>query len=291
MKYRNPLLSLAWAAGIIISIFLVPRLIGLDSPDGGLYGGIQQDLNDRLAAAVKIFALTKVIAGTLTFLQNLQIDLSVVVAGLSVTPLSVLEPISYTLNIISNLFLFAIGAIILEKVLVTAGSLLALKLLLPAAFALAGISIWIRGEWKAHLRKASIYTGLISFVVWLSIPMSVGFANLLNTYFLEEMNKAAAQSLQERSERISLAEKELADPEKIIAPEASDGWLSKTISKINIKRITNKIKNAAAGAAESAKAAVEDMMRLFTSFFVTTILVPITTVLILWFFLKKLLLR
>ncbi|MDR2400242.1 MAG: hypothetical protein LBD73_01150 [Deferribacteraceae bacterium] len=290
MKYRNPLLSLAWAAGIIISIFLIPRLIGLETPDGGLYGGIQHDLNDRLASAVKIFALTKVIAGTLTFLQNLQIDLSVVVAGLSVTPLSVLEPVSYTLNIVSNLFLFAIGAIILEKVLVTAGSLLALKLLFPVAFALAGISIWIRGEWKFHLRKASIYTGLISFVIWLSIPLSVGFANLLNAYFLEEMNRAAVQSLQERSERISLAEKELADPEKIIMPEASDGWFGKAISKINIRRITGKIKNAAAGAVESAKAAVEDMMRLFTSFFVTTIIVPITTVLILWFFLKKLLL-
>jgi hypothetical protein len=291
MKYRNPLISLAWAAGAVISIFLIPRLIGLDSPDGGIYAGFQQDLSARLSSAIKIFALTKVIAGTLSFLQNLQIDLSVVVAGLSITPLSVLEPISYTLNVVSNLFLFAIGAIILEKVLVTAGSLLALKLLFPLTFTLAGISIWITGIWKDHLRKASVYLGLISFVVWLSIPLSIGFANLLDRYFLAEMNEAAAKNLEERTEKISLAEKNLADPEIIIAPENTGGWFNKTIDKINIKRIRNKITTAAAGVAESAKAAVEDMMRLFTSFMVTTVLVPIVTILILWFFLKKLLIE
>jgi hypothetical protein len=291
MKYRNPLISLAWAAGVIISIFLLPRLIGLDSPDGGIYAGFQQDLNARLSSAIKIFALTKVIAGTLSFLQNLQIDLSVVVAGLSVTPLSVLEPISYTLNIVSNLFLFAIGAIILEKVLVTAGSLLALKLLFPLTFALAGISIWITGTWKVHLRKASVYMGLISFVVWLSIPLSIGFANLLDRYFLAEMNEAAAKNLEERTEKITLAEKNLADPETIISPENTGGWFNNAIDRINIKRIRNKITAAAAGVAESAKSAVEDMMRLFTSFIVTTVLVPIVTILILWFFLKKLLIE
>jgi hypothetical protein len=291
MKYRKPVLfSLTWALAIILSVFLIPRLIGLNSDDG-LYSGIQHCLNDRLASAVKIFALTKVIAGTLTFLQNLQIDLSVVFAGISITPLSALEPVSYTLNIISNLFLFAVGAILLEKALLTAGGFVAVKMLLPIAFALAGVSVWISGGWKEHIRKASVYTGLIAVVVWLSIPLSVGLANLLDRYFLNEMTENSARSLEERSQNIAMAEKELSDPENYTAVDSDANWLSRTMAKVNIKRITNKINSAAAGAAESAKAAVEDMLRAFTAFFVTTILIPVATVLILWFFLKRLILK
>ncbi|MDR2105063.1 MAG: hypothetical protein LBP51_04830 [Deferribacteraceae bacterium] len=287
-RRRRLLLSLSWLAGIVISIFLIPYLIGLNALDGGLYGGFQEDLNARLASAVKVFALTKVIAGTLSFLQNLHIDLNVVVAGLSITPLSMLEPISYTLNIVSNLFLFAIGAIILEKVLVVAGSLLALKLLFPISFAFAGASIWVSSSLSEKLRKVSIYIGLISSTAILAIPISVGFANLLDSYFLDRLNNAAVQKLQERSEKITLAEKELSDPETIVSADNVGSWLDRTINKINLKRITAKIANAASGVAESAKDAVQEMLRLFASFFATTIITPILTILMLWFFLKKL---
>jgi hypothetical protein len=291
MKFKKPLVSFAWVAAIVISVFVIPRLMGLDSAEGGLYRGLQGDLNDRLVSAAKIFAITKVIAGTLSFLQNLQIDVGMVVAGVSITPLSVLEPISYTLNIISNLFLFAMGAIILEKVLMVAGSWLALRLLFPLAFILAGTSEWLKGEWRERIRKAALYAGIASFVVWLAIPLSIGFANLLDAYFLDELTQNAAQSLEDRSQRITLAEKELSNPEVFSAPDNnSSGWLGKTLDKINISRIAKKINDAALGVADTAKAAVEDMMKAFTSFLVTTIIVPIFTILLLWLFLKKILL-
>ena len=265
---------------IPICFFLLPNLVGLDSPtEGSVVAGLEEQLDKRLVTATALFAGTKLICGLLNFLQAIELELNVIVAGAHVNPLVVLAPLSASLDKLSNLFLLAMGAIVLQKVMMVTGGWLALKVILPFTMVLAILSLWVKA-WAEKFRRATLILVVLSFIAALTMPVSIGLASGLENYFLADMVKKAEMSIEESKKAIE----EL--PTEFSKTEETGSFLSRARDTLSLDIMKQKATETLESIINEAKETANNLVAILVAFLITTVIIPLGTVLGLWFLAK-----
>lgn len=279
---KKAVASLFCLAAALVSFFILPAVLGFSSPAQGSYAGsLQATLDIRLATAAAFFASTKVIAGVLTLLGSVEVELSAVFAGANINPMMVFSPLASSINKLSDLFLLAMGAIVLQKVLMVAGGWLAFKVLTPLTLILGAASLWTKEATAERLKKAVFTFAAVAVIAGLTIPLSVELGGGLEKYFLADMVAEAELNLSESTESLNNIQLELS------AAEEMSFW-EKAKNTLNYQKILEKAQTSLESVAESIKATAKSLINILIVISITTIILPVGTMIVLWMLLKSL---
>lgn len=91
-------------------------------------------------------------------------------AAIAMIPGDATTPVANEIASLSKYLIVVIGAIILEKLLLTAIGGLSFKILLPIACALGIVALFVKNEW---IKKFAIKLGVISVVIVCIVPLSI----------------------------------------------------------------------------------------------------------------------
>ncbi|MCL2185326.1 MAG: hypothetical protein FWB86_05670 [Treponema sp.] len=256
---------------IILSIVLIIIAVGVSLSSSSLNyeklkdnGRLQETLTKKIAEVGGVWLSIKVASGIISFIQTIQIEGSIpVVGGLAVSaqPLGWAEVVDNTLDQISNICLWAMGALVLEKIILAVSYLLALKIIIPLGLIFTVIAIWNK-KYSGHLKKILAGIAIIFFGICLAVPLSLELshaveASLLSNYINDTVNdiKGLSDNIEKNGE------------------EANDLNLLRKIGS-GINNFFNKIKNY-------FDSLIEKMINYIICFIVTNIIIPILTIILL----------
>ncbi|MDR2870717.1 MAG: hypothetical protein LBV04_09725 [Deferribacteraceae bacterium] len=272
---KNKILySLGCAAALALSFFLLATYFG--SQDSSFYDGVQDKLNQRFLTASAVFGLTKLVSGILTLIQSIEIEASVVVAGLNIAPLKVLAPVSDTINQLSNLFLWAMGAIVLQKLLMFIAGWAAFKVVIPIACVLLGGYVWTK---RVILRNIAVMLIALAVAISATVPISVQVSALVERHFLADIHQQAMEGIEHQEKAFSSLQTEL-------APGGDKSFLGSLRESLSLTAIQAKIQSAINSALDYGKLMVTDLLNLFIVTLITVLVIPLLTVLALWLMLR-----
>ena len=178
--------------------------------------------------------------------------------AITILPGDVGTPIADELADLSGYFVFILGAIYLEKYLVTVSGYIAFRWLVPIACALWGIGFLVK-NWKEEyyyvLRRLALKLTAFGLVLVFVVPVSTRISSLI-----EETNAASMQATLEEAEE-STAELES------ISEENED--------KSSLVKVWETIKGGVSGFVTKFKAIISNMIDAIAVFLVTSCVIPI----------------
>jgi|GEM_PF-4304138 len=252
---------------IVISIVLIILAAGISFSSSSLKydnikenGRLQAILTDKIAQVGGVWLSIKVASGIISFVQTIQIEGSIpIVGGLAVSaqPLGWAEVVDNTLDQISNVCLWAIGALVLEKMILAISFLLTFRIIIPVGIIFIIISIWNKKN-AGQLKKIIAGYIIIFFCICLAVPMSLGLSHTIEASLLSNYIDNTVNDIDELSK----------DIEKN-GEEANDLNLLKSIGT-GISNFFNKIKNY-------FDTLIDKMINYIICFFVTSLIIPIAT--------------
>jgi hypothetical protein len=271
-NHKKAILSIVCLALAGVSFFILASFFG--SSDSSFYTGVQERLDERFVAASVVFGLTKLASGVLSFLQSVEVEAGIVVAGINLSPLKLLAPVASTVDQLSNLFLWAMGAILLQKFLMYIAGWVAFKLMIPVACVLFGVYVWTR---RIALRNVAILLAGLAITITMAVPASVKLADYVEAYFLADVRDVAIDGIEDKQEALS----NLQDNITVAPAEERSTW---SIIKENLSAsaIQEKLKAAVADALDYAQALVTHLLNLFIVTLITVLVIPLATLAILW---------
>jgi hypothetical protein len=221
--------------------------------------GIQQTLTEKSKQVAGVWATLKIVNGVINVLQSVQIGGSAVVEA-SVNPMEFLAPIDNVLDRISNMLLWAFGAILFEKILLAASGYVVFLIIIPVCAIISIITIWTSKD-KSKTGRVVIVSVLISLIVMFAIPVSFYLSSFIEKTILTNNVNAVLSSITEKGDTAAKMEKELT----------------------GIRKIASSVTNYLTNAKNIGGALVEDMINYFIIFVFTNIVIPIFTILGLYF--------
>ena len=260
------------AIKVIISVFLLIIAFKVSFSASGLQfdadddrGRLQAQLNNKLAQVAGVWFSVKVASGVISFVQTIQVEGSIpVIGGLAVAaqPLGWADVIDNTLDQISNICLWAMGALAVQKVLLTLSVWASLKIVAPVCAVLIVIALWSR-KYYGQLRKVIPGIVIISLGLCAAIPLSLELANAVESSILSNHINQTVNEIQGISTEI---EKE--------GGEANDVNL--------LRRLGSGIAAFFDNIRKHFDSLIERMISFIICFIVTSIIIPVGTL----FFLK-----
>jgi len=260
------------AIKVIISVFLLIIAFKVSFSASGLQfdadddrGRLQAQLNNKLAQVAGVWFSVKVASGVISFVQTIQVEGSIpVIGGLAVAaqPLGWADVIDNTLDQISNICLWAMGALAVQKVLLTVSVWASLKIVAPVCAVLIVIALWSR-KYYGQLRKVIPGIVIISLGLCAAIPLSLELANAVESSILSNHINQTVNEIQGISTEI---EKE--------GGEANDVNL--------LRRLGSGIAAFFDNIRKHFDSLIERMISFIICFIVTSIIIPVGTL----FFLK-----
>ena len=267
-------------SAILVAFALISyfKLAELQSRNNGAEMKIQNDLTEKSAEILAVLVIVNGVNGIINALQSVEVGGSgkagvVVVEGslqTSAKPAELLAPLSNILNKISNMLLWAMGAVAFEKLLLAISGYVIFKAVIPACMLISVMAILrTRTPNIETIGKILAVTAVICIVVWGAIPLSFALSTeveknlrLNNTGSVMERIRDIGKQVETKNEHLSLSSKV-----KVI-----EEWLTKQVS--NIKDLVN--------------ALIKDLIDLIMIFILTNIAIPILTILGLYWFTKYL---
>ena len=183
-----------------------------------------------------------------------------VATALATVPGDATTPLSNQILELSSYFIIVIGAIFLEKILLTLTGSLAFTILLPIACFLFIIYLYTN---KNIIKILAIKLGVFGLLLFLIVPISVKISNLIENTYQVSLN----QSIDELN---------------IIANEEDNSKTDKT----GLEAITSKIQdtiadvgNAASNTVKKGEQMVSNLIDTIAVFIITSCVIPIITLL------------
>ena len=246
--------------------FLVPDIeTGKDAPSSEKDESsisIQKTLTEKSKQILGIWATLKVINGVINVLQSAQIGGSFFVEA-SVNPLEFLAPIDNVLDKISNLLLWALGAILFEKILLAISGYIVFLVVIPVCAVVAIVTVWTYKN-RSNVHKVVMVSVLIGLIIPLAIPISFQVSTLLEKKILTNSVKNVISSIEEKNKTAESMEEEIT----------------------GLRRIGKSIIGYMTNAKDLGNALIEDMINFFIIFIFTNIVIPILTIFGLYFLTK-----
>jgi len=221
--------------------------------------GIQKALSEKSKQVAGVWATLKVVNGVINVLQSVQIGGSVIVEA-SVNPMEFLAPIDNILDKISNLLLWAFGAIIFEKILLAISGYVVFLIVIPVCVIISIVTIWTSKD-KSKISRVVIVSVLVSLIVLFAIPVSFYLSSFIEKKVLTHNVDTVLASITARGNTAEKMEKDLT----------------------GLKKIGSSVTSYLTNAKNLSSAIIEDMINYFIIFVFTNIVIPILTILGLYF--------
>jgi len=247
--------------------FLIPDVEAEDDENSS---SIQKTLTEKSKQILGVWATLKVINGVINVLQSAQVGGNFFVEA-TVNPLEFLAPIDNILDKISNLLLWALGAILFEKILLAISGYIVFLVVIPICAIVSIITLWTYKE-KNKVHKVVIVSILISLVIPFAIPISFQVSTIMEKKIITNSVKNVVSSINDKNKTAESMEKEIT----------------------GLRRIGKSITGYMTNAKNLGNALIEDMINYLIIFIFTSIVIPILTIMGLYFLTKyfaKLILR
>jgi len=144
-------------------------------------------------------------SGIISVVQTIQVEGSIpVVGGLAVSahPLGWAEVVDNTLDQISNICLWAMGALALQKILLAVSIWISLRIIVPVCAFLIVIALWSK-KYTGQLKRVITGIVIISLGVCLAIPLSLELSNLVESSILSKHINETVNEIKDTSEEIN----------------------------------------------------------------------------------------
>jgi hypothetical protein len=244
--------------------------------------GIQKQLTEKSVQVLGVWAVLKVINGVINVLQSAQIGGELGISG-SVNPFEILAPIDNTLDKISNVFLLAFGALILEKLLL-AISVYAVFLVVIPICAFVSIAEIMRPDRSGNKKLYKIMTVslLISLAVPFAVPVSFKLSSAVEKSLFSNNLSVVLSSINENGKNAKNMEEDL-NKISAQAQAARTGLWDKVKGAADaavsfITTFTSTIWNYTANAKDIGEALIKDTINYLMIFVVTNVIIPILTI-------------
>ena len=261
------------SVALILVSFGISSLISLynygDLKDSGK---LQAQLTRKIAQVSGVWLSVKVASGVISFLQEIQVEASVgfVVGGaVSVQPLGWTEVVDNTLDQISDICLWAMAALAIEKVLLAISVWVSLRIILPVCAILIVIAVWSK-KYSGQLKRVIAGIAIISLGICLAIPLALELSNVVETSILAGQIEETVEEMSESSGEIEKS-----------GNEAND---------INfLRRMISGISSFFSGIKNHFDSLIDRAINYIILFIVTNILIPIGTLFGLKYFISTVL--
>lgn len=230
--------------------------------------GLQYTLTKKSKQVLSVWGVTRGVSGLISLLQSMEIGGRVVVVEGSIKPLEWLAAADNILDKLSDICLYAVGAIIVEKLLLALSGWIALKVVVPICMILCTLSIWI-GKYKNNVLKTVFCFILTGSAVCAAVPVSIGLS-----YMLE--HKVFAGELDKTMREIELKK------------SGTDAMQESVEKKGFSLTIIDSVKEFFSSAKDMADSLVSDIINYIMLFAVTNIILPLLTIAGLGFLVKYL---
>jgi hypothetical protein len=251
---------------IILSVLLIVISLGVSRYSSSVQdtssenkGRLQGQLTEKLAKVTAVWATVKVVSGVISVVKTIQVGGSaqfIVGASASVQPLGWANVIDGILDKISNLLLWAMGAIAIEKLLLAVSWWFSLKIVVPGCALFVVIAIWNK-KYKEQLKKIVAGIIVIGIGICSAIPLSLELSNLVESSILSNQIANTINKLEGQSGEI---EKE------------------GDVDSSQLTRLGSGIANFFSGMKQKFDAFIENTINFVMCFIVTNIIIPIATI-------------
>jgi hypothetical protein len=215
---------------------------------------MQKSLTEKSMQIARVWAVLRIVNGVINVLQSAEIGGSFFVEA-SVNPLEFLSPLDNTLDKISNLLLWALGAILIEKLLLAISGPIVFMIVIPACALISAVSIWIFKD-KAKIQKIAIVSMLISAVVPFIIPLSFQLSIVIEKNLFTNNVNSIISSIDENGKAAGDIENEIS----------------------GLKKMGTSIVKFMSTAKDLGNAIIQDMINYVIIFIITNVIIPILTV-------------
>ncbi|MDO4539389.1 MAG: hypothetical protein Q4B54_14580 [Coriobacteriales bacterium] len=185
-------------------------------------------------------------------------------AAVTLLPGDIGTPIAEKLVDLSSDFLIVVGALYLEKYLLTILAFIAFYLVLPAG-CLAGIAALYHPsyQWKAWLTQAAIRLVVFAVAISVVVPVSVAVSSMIESTYKDSIDQTVEKA-RKTAEDIKASEKE-------------------TESKDPISSLVDTVTSGATEAVERVKESLNDFIESLAVMIVTSCVIPIVVlILFIW---------
>jgi hypothetical protein len=165
---------------------------------------IHQSLNEKTDQVMNVWGTLKSVYGTINILYTTDVKALYPAAN----PLEILVPTNNIFNKISNLFRWALTALILEKTLLALLVSLALLILIPACALISIYFIWTYKNEK-KLYRVPIVSVLICLVILFAVPICLKLSTITDEKILSGNVNKIISSLEETGENAGKFNSEL----------------------------------------------------------------------------------
>ena len=241
MMQSSPLLKKIGASALLAALALLSVLWLVDlasSPER--HAASLADLDEKKVTVMELTAATAATS-----------------VAVSAVPGDATTPIANQISELSSYLLLVVGAIMLEKVLLTLTGYLTFTYLIPAACILGAVSFFLP---RVGLRQLALKLTLFGLAICLVIPVSLRVSNLVEETF------AVQQTVDEAAQAADGIEEEA-------GAETEDGWLS---------QIGEAITGSVSALVQKAEDALSSFVDAIAALLIVNCVIPL---LILWFFL------
>jgi len=224
---------------------------------------LQKQLTRKLAEVGGVWVKVKVVSGVISFLSTIQVEGSIpVVGGLAVSaePLGWTDVIDNTLDHISNICLWAMGALVIQKILLSISVWFTMKFAVIFCAFFIILAIWnqkYRGQWKKIIFGfVIIFGGICS-----AVPLSLELSNVIETGILSRHIQDSIDKIDGKS----------AEAEKVGEDFSNSSFIDK------LKSIGKNVSSFFEGVKNTIDGFIDTMIDYIMCFIITNMLIPIGT--------------
>ena len=193
-------------------------------------------------------------------------------AAITVLPDDVGTPIAEKIADLSTYFLIVLGAIFLEKILLTVGGYVTFKCIVPILCFAAISAILIRKKtWRIFCYNLIVRMLLFGFVLCIVTPASIQISTVVENLHVTSINESV-EKVKESAESMDESDSDNESQKK-------EGFVSGLVSKV-----TDLAKGITSGVTQTLDAVqnyLNNLIEAFAIFMVTTCIIPIVVLIIL----------
>jgi hypothetical protein len=205
-------MKLGIAGKVIVSIVLIVIAFGISSYSSTFQyndmknnGRLQKQITGKLRQVAGVWVSVKIASGIISVVQTIQVEGSIpVVGGLAIAaqPLGWAEVVDNTLDHISSICLWAMGALVLQKILLAISIWVSLRIIIPVCALLIIIALW-NNKYTGQLKRIIAGIVIITSGVCLAIPLSLELSNVVENGILSRHINETISEIEDTSAEIN----------------------------------------------------------------------------------------
>ena len=193
-------------------------------------------------------------------------------AAITVLPDDVGTPIAEKIADLSTYFLIVLGAIFLEKILLTVGGYVTFKCIVPILCFAAISAILIRKKtWRIFCYNLIVRMLLFGFVLCIVTPASIQISTVVENLHVTSINESV-EKVKESAESMDESESDNESQKK-------EGFVSGLVSKVT--DLAEGITSGVTQTLDAVQNYLNNLIEAFAIFMVTTCIIPIVVLIIL----------